>query len=289
MSNNRLRTFAFQLNTLNGSQPLVNTLKQIQIDSLPSRMRTIGYSDVRVEDIQNNGDIWFLDFIKFREVNGPGKGSKTTAVQGFVFAQGETFCEEAAMMVDLKTNRVAIQYNHHGVRHPLMEQYLSTYAGKGDLYSLNPTYEKSIDTMFSNRKSLMSLKVKVANHRLSDTDKANNVSLMAAVNSIDSSARFIDINISVGRKKKAELGSTSQLIASEALSLCQTNPDAVKKLEAKIIDSQTNQQAVLDLIEQRVHSSVGGLSIGKDKRWIRQQRYSALEQSLARWIKEGKI
>lgn len=289
MNNDKFKAFAFQLTTHQGSSPLAQALKQIQSDSIENRVRNIAFSDIRVEHIQFINGLWFLDFVKFREVNGPGKGSKDKPIQGFSFAQGETFCEEAALMIDLQKGNAVIQYNHHGVRHLSMETYLSNYMGAGDIYSVIPIYDKNIDSRFNNRKSLQAVKIKIAKNKLSAADKQANRSLASALSGLDDSAEYIEISLSVGNSKKKKLSSTSERIADEVMALSQSTPDAVKKLEAKIIENNYAKQTVLDLIEQRISETIHGLNVGPDKRWNRGDRYRALQQAYQRWIKAGKI
>jgi len=69
----KLKVHAFGVKVFDGSGDLEDLLTQIENDSLAARVRSVGYVDLRIEDVSKVGGLWFFDFGKFREQHGPGK------------------------------------------------------------------------------------------------------------------------------------------------------------------------------------------------------------------------
>ncbi|HAS8528874.1 TPA: hypothetical protein I7769_20465 [Vibrio vulnificus] len=148
------KVHAFSVCHLNDvTEDLDEVLTQIQADALEDRIKTIGQVQVRIEHIQQDDDgNWKLDFVKFRDVHGPGKAARDTPVTGFEFDEGEVFCEETAAIYFPATGYILIQYNHHGVRAAAVEEYLSIYTADPDnQYTLRPKYDEDADRRFDNR------------------------------------------------------------------------------------------------------------------------------------------
>lgn len=282
------RVYAFGVVGLNDqTDDLEDVLEDIKNDKIEDRFKLIGKNKIRVEHIEKSGDLWKLDFIKFRDVHGPGKGSKNTEVSGFNFKKGEVFCEETALIYCPKTSYALIQYNHHGVRYAAIEEYFSMYSDNPDnQYELQPKYDDDVDRKFDNRGAMKKLTMAIDPRLLSQNDRDANTALSQAIELGDkSNASKIEITITAGREKKRLLSNFIDNTSSKLRNLSEHNPDSVTKLQAGIVDSIDSKVEVLDLISERLCRNFTDIKVGPDMRWPRNERYKALERARRGWNK----
>ncbi|MFQ2325303.1 DUF6731 family protein [Aeromonas dhakensis] len=283
------RVHAFGIVGLNDkTDDLEDVLNDILADDIEDRVRTIGQHEIRVEHIEKVDGLWHLDFVKFRDVHGPGKGSRKTKVLGFDFKAGEVFCEETALMYCPKRSYILLQYNHHGVRYSAIEDYFSVYSGNPDnQYELQAKYDDDVDHKFTSRKATKSLTLAIDPRLLSDKDRDSKTALGSAIELGDkSNASKIEITITAGREKKRFLSKFIDDTATKMKKLAEKNPDAVGKLRAGVVSSGVDEKLqVLDLIEERLCRNFTDIPVGIDKRWPRDARYKALERARRGWKK----
>lgn len=268
---------------------LEDILNDIKNSTLDTRLRNIGGNDIRVEHIKKKDGLWRLDFVKFRDVHGPGKGAKSTEVSGFSFKSGEVFCEETALIYNPKKKYILIQYNHHGVRYSAIEDYFSSYSKNTDnLYEFQPKYDEDVDRIFTNRKATKSLTLSIDPRLLSDQDRSANTALTSAIAIGDKSeASKVEITIHAGRSKKKYLSKYIDDTIEKLKIISENNPDAVKKIKAQVVDNNLDEKIkVLDLIEERLCLNYKDIQVGADKRWPRLARYKALEKAKKTWSKK---
>ncbi|EJL6880505.1 hypothetical protein NMT00_003511 [Vibrio cholerae] len=267
---------------------LVEILKEIQADEIEDRVRTVGEHEIRVEHIEYKDNLWYMDFIKFRDVHGPGKGSRKTEVLGFEFNAGEVFCEETALIYCPKSNYIVLQYNHHGVRYSAIEDYFSIYSDNPDnQYELQPKYDDDVDRKFTSRKATKSLTLAIDPRLLSEKDRDAKTALGTAIELGDkANASKIEITITAGREKKRVLSKFIDDTATKLKKLAERNPDAVRKLRAGVVSAGLDEKVqVLDLIEERLCRDFTGIPVGADRRWPREARYQALDKARKGWKK----
>lgn len=138
-----MKIHAFKVTKEDKTADLADVLKLVHAEKkLDKRIRLINRAELRIDSIELRDGVWFLDFVKFRQTQGPGRGKKKAKTEGFEFKRGESFAEETAALYDPATNYMLVQYNHSGVRAGSIAQYLSDYDGaSANIYSLNPKYD----------------------------------------------------------------------------------------------------------------------------------------------------
>lgn len=276
---------AFGVAALDNSEDLEVTLKTILGDDLEQRNRRIAGADIRVEDIKKTGGVWLLDFAKLRYIHGPGKGSKSKAVQGFSFEGDETFCEETAVMYIPSTKHLLVQYNHYGVRYSAIEEYFSKYIeSENNIYEFSPKYDADTERLYEQRTLTKKLVLSIDPRHLSAADRKAGTAVAEAINIGDkSNAGAVELTISAGAGKKGKLTEYIDRTIALARKLYEDNPDSVSKIKASV--SIDHKVKVLDLITQRLKLDFGDLPVGEDKRWARTDRYRGLERAKKGWIK----
>lgn len=109
----RAKKFEKHLETFNGM-------------TLAQRARVVETGqEIRIDEIDNKGSEWNLDFVYFRDRAGPGKTSRAKKTKGFDFKADEFFGEQTAMYYNEITGIAVIQYNHHGPKSQQISKYFT--------------------------------------------------------------------------------------------------------------------------------------------------------------------
>lgn len=72
-----MKIHAFKVNKEDKTADLVDVLKLVHAeDKLVKRIRLINRAELRIDSIEFRDGVWLLDFVKFRQTQGPGRGKK---------------------------------------------------------------------------------------------------------------------------------------------------------------------------------------------------------------------
>lgn len=281
----KFKVHAFGVRFLDKSGNLEDLLRQIRSDKLSDRVRTVGFSDMRIEDVTHKNGLWFFDFGKFREQHGPGKASKSTPVQGFSFKKGEVFCEETACLYIPKTRHLLIQYNHHGARVGKIQEYLNIY-DNSDIYTFEfvPKYDETVERKFRNRAATKKIIFEIDPRFLNQSDRIAGTALTHALDlGQQSGGEKVELVISAGKPKKRYLSNFVDRTAETLKRIAGLNPNGVTKLKVGVLENLDSRMEVLDLIEQRLVHEFNDIPLGSDLRFPKDERYKALQRAYNGW------
>ncbi len=281
----KMKVHAFSVNVLENKGSIRDLLEQIEQDKLSDRVRNVGYSELRIEHIENKNGLWFIDFGKFRDQHGPGKASRATPIEGFKFDEGQVFCEETACLYIESSNHLIIQYNHHGARAGTVQEYLNSYNNDASCsFELRPKYDESVDRKFRDRAATKKLIFEIDPRFLSEGDRQAGTALTQALDiGNQSNGEKVELVISAGRPKNQFLSDFIDRTAEFLKLKAEENPDAVTKLKVGVLEHLDSRMDVLDLIAQRLVREFTDIPIGADLRFPRKKRYSALESAYKGW------
>jgi len=281
----KLKVHAFGVRLHDKSGNLEDLLKQIRSDKLSSRVRTIGFSDMRIEDVAQKNGLWFFDFGKFREQHGPGKASKSTPVEGFSFKKGEAFCEETACLYIPKTRHLLIQYNHHGARVGKIQEYLNTYDQNNSYtFEFVSKYDETVERKFRNRAATKKIIFEIDPRFLNQSDRIAGTALTHALDlGQQSHGEKVELVISAGRPKNKYLSQFIDTTADVLKRIAGENPDGITKLKVGVLENLDSRMEVLDLIAQRLVHEFEDIPLGSDLRFPKNERYRALERAYNGW------
>lgn len=286
MKHEYMNIHAFKVNAGQNKGSLEDLLKIIEQDKLDTRIREIGFSKIRVDEVKFDRklNVWFIDIGKFRSNHGPGKASKDTAAQGFQFKKGEEFIEEAACLYDPIKKYIVIQYNHHGARAGVIQDYFCAYDHKGGyVFDLQPKYDESIEKKFLQRTATKQVQFKIAPRLLNNNDRKAGTALGSALDiGADSDSEFIELTISAGRTKKSKLTKYIDNTIGHLRTLAKRNPDSVDQLKVRVMNLDAKTE-VLDLVSHRLKYTVSNMTTGADLRFPRPERYKALLRAYSSW------
>ncbi|MBV1932752.1 MAG: hypothetical protein KUG71_13675, partial [Porticoccaceae bacterium] len=226
-----------------------------------------------------------MDFGKFRDQHGPGKAARHTPIEGFQFDDGEVFCEETACMYIPENNNLIIQYNHHGARAGIIQEYFNIYDHDNSYtFELRPKYDESVDRKFRNRAATKKISFEIDPRFLTDGDRIAGTALTQALDiGRQSQGEKVELVISAGRSRTRFLSDFADRTANALKSKAEENPDGITKLKVGVLENLDSRVEVLDLIAQRLVHEFSDIPVGQDLRFPRNERYRALERAYNGW------
>lgn len=281
----KIKVHAFGVKHLEKSGELQDLLLQIDDDDLDKRVRSIGFSDIRIENVKNENGLFYFDFGKFRDQHGPGKASIGKPTEGFDFQDGEVFCEETACLYIPKSKHLIVQYNHHGTRIGLIQSYLSSY-DQNNIYTFEmlPKYDETIEAKFRNRAATKKIIFEIDPRFLNQNDSVAGTALTQALDlGMKSDGEKVELTISAGKSKNRYLSNFIDKTANILKKKSVENPDAITKLKVGVLENIDSRMEVLDLIAHRLVHEFSDMRIGKDLRFPRAERYKALTRAHNAW------
>ena len=135
-----MKIFAYRV-VQKGPRALATVIDRLH--NLPIQDRFFGSGSIRLEQKAMRDGFLLMDFAKARGGHGPGRMSRTQALQDISLRDVEEFGEDTGMAFDPRTNYVVIQYNHYGPRERSVEDYL--YAFDLSLGGLRPAQNDELD------------------------------------------------------------------------------------------------------------------------------------------------
>ena len=281
----KIKVHAFGIKKFHNSGNFEDLLLQIKSDKLQKRIRNISYNDVRIEDIKYENGLWYFDFGKFRDQHGPGKASKEKPTKGFEFEEGEVFCEETACLYIPKSNHLIVQYNHHGTRIGVIQNYLNTYDINNSYgFEMLPKYDESIEGKFRNRAATKKITFEIDPRFLNQKDIVSGTALTQALDlGKKSQGERIELTISAGKARNKFLSDFIDRSASLLKKESEENPDGITKLRVGVLENLDSRMEVLDLLAHRLVHEFSDMPLGEDLRIARSERYNALTRAYNGW------
>lgn len=111
--------------TPQGHRSLEETARWIRELDLEERFILGDEHGVRLEFLRERDQYLFLDFSKGRTGHGPGQRSRQDTVADIDLPNDGEFAEDTALVYDVGSRYLALQYNHYGPRAKNIEEYLS--------------------------------------------------------------------------------------------------------------------------------------------------------------------
>lgn len=275
----------FKVNHSDGTEKLSQLLKQIAADPIDKRVRSINGVNYRLETAEKRKDgSWRLDFVKFREGHGPGKVSAKKPLEGFELDADDYFGEDTAAIYRPKHKYMVLQYNHWGVRHSAIQQYLSSYVDVDppNIYTLRPKLDLEVDRRLQHKTIIRRLEIGIAvNHMTAADRKADrSVADVSAIGEAFGADRvYISVSVSGRDPKRSLIGKIKQLAKTFTKDV---SDDAQQRLVIFGKDTPEAEVEALDLLEQKL-TFTAKIHLGSDRRLAFDDRCDALDRAATRW------
>lgn len=285
-----LKVHAFKVLEHSGNTTTFEDLLEIlQKDTLPGRLRVVGDTRVQLESIYLKNGLWYLDFTRFRNSSGPGKGDGSSLSKPFSFNGNETFCEQTALLYDPSTKYSVVQFNNIGLKQGALTQYFSEYINlETNTFEFLPKYNADAMRRFEKRKGIKKLVAKIDTRQVSKSDFAAGTPMYEALSIGDESgAETVEIVISAGRKKDNFLNKFADNFADSLKSLTKTNGDAVDKFGATYVNRTDSKTETLDFLGERLSNTFKDLPLDQGRRISMDERFKALLRAHKTWKAKG--
>lgn len=283
-----MKIHAFKVSKQDGAAELADVLKMVLAEKkLDKRIRLVNRAELRIDSIVLKDGVWLMDFVKFRQTQGPGRGKKKAKVEGFEFKKGESFAEETAALYDPATNYMLVQYNHSGVRSGSISQYLSVYdEAATNIYDLNPKYDPETERKLQLKAIKKSLSFRIDVTQMTAQDLQDGVALEKAISfGRDCSAGQITVELSAGGTRDNALKGQIGNALTALRKLAQSNPEAVQSVKVGGKETEDAAIEVLDLLTERLHIELSDIKPGLDLRLPLEDRWKGLLRARNGWKK----
>lgn len=281
-----MKIHAFKVNKEDGAAELADILNMVLAEKkLDKRIRLINRAELRIDSIELRDGVWLMDFVKFRQTQGPGRGKKKARVEGFEFKKGESFAEETAALYDPATKYMLVQYNHSGVRAGSIAHYLSDYDESAtNIYDLNPKYDPETERKLQRKAIKKSLSFRIDVTQMTAQDLKDGIALEKAIAfGRDCSAGQITVELSAGgtrdKSLKGKIGDTLSALRK----LAQSNPEAVQSVKVGGKETEDAAIEILDLLTERLHIELSDIKPGIDLRLPLEDRWKGLVRARNGW------
>jgi hypothetical protein len=289
MATAKIKIHLYSVTRGENSPPLETLLEQIEKNSLPERLRTVGNQEMRLESVEQNktNGLWKLDFGKLRFDNGPGRASRVDAIEGFKLQADEGFAEETAALYDPNKNHMLIQYNHHGVRVGSIEEYLSNYSSaQPNQYNFEPRLNANVEAKLKSARILRQFTLGVKLGAITEAYKKENISLSKALDFGNGmGALHMKIELGLGQNQASMLdgGKTRALIKWAQKLIGVEEESAIESLKVSAKQNVDSKLEIIDLLTPRLAIEFPDLPLGADLRVARSVRLDKLNSAHVGW------
>ena len=286
----KMKIFAYRLNH-DRNFSLSRLIEKLATFELKDRFIFIGNTEIRLDKIRKDKSLWFLDFIVYRDSTGPSKATTDKPVENFDYNDGERPTEETAILFDPERNLILGQYNHHGPKIKVINDYFNElslmeddsleYPRGHDPYNItniltNDSYAKLIESG-----KIKKFTVSVDPKKINEEYYKNEISLEGAITSAKQDrAETLEITISVGRSDNFF---DKIPIINKLLRAKDHNDEAVKKLKACYIEEDGYGSSIrtnaIDILADRVFN-IYDVQMNRSRRLDTDDRWNKLFQSI---------
>lgn len=295
----RMKVYAHRVHQV-GPRALEEVLRRIQALSLADRSFQ-GRDDMRLEVAREENGLWFADFASPRKGHGPGRMGPNAPIEGITLAEGLMFGEDTGIVYDPVTGYLGVQYNHYGPRISGIQNYLlAADLSFGDLGERQEGQSDSdrcgfrigvvlkADAYARLRRwgiyKSVELTISVPGALAADLDAGRSLgSVLRAP--LPEGVETITLGIQARPGREGALGERGVrgiINDVENLGL------AVKSAVFRGKPTLEEKTDAVNLVSDRVSGEVT-MGLGEGLRYVRQDRWNALERTFRQWLADGRL
>ncbi|WP_230534167.1 DUF6731 family protein [Microvirga roseola] len=280
-----------------GEISLETVLSHLHGLPLEQRIRSTPVGSLRLEDSDNTGPFWLLDFGGISP-HGPGRASASTPIEDFDLLEEEGFGQETAALYDPASGFMTLQYNHFGPRAGRIQAYLYKFArvvagqAEGeelpdapDGFTLLPVMKAETTSRLNHLGIVKRIEMSFYVPGVIENQGRQRPSLSSILdNPVVGSAEQIKLQIVAGRGRAATLAvaPVRQLVTD----LLGVREDVVE-LSITARETEEAPSEPMDFIEARLQADIPIQRTGR--RYGRRERWTALRQAFEAWRDNGQF
>lgn len=234
-------------------------IAKIQTLPLEDRVRLVSEYEMKLEEIQNNNNVFLMDFCKHRD-SGPGRAKLDKKIQGFNLNDDESFGEMTAILYDPNTHFVVAQYNHYGPRSGSIASYLSMFDDPKEVI-FKPRLKDNILAEIHKKQYNSSLSFRFSNALLT-SEHANSLGLTVIVRELENFGDdFGEVEITLKKRRGKFAGMTKQIPFLRKLLEISNNDSGELISSAKVKGAMTPEDTpeILDILNAKIQQELDGL------------------------------
>lgn len=285
----------FRVSASTGLPPLEEVLEQLVGQSYEDRLRRVGTYNMRLEHIApphspgNTSDYWMLDFVKLRE-QGPGRAGRNTPIEDFEMNDEHAFGEETAALYDPATRYMLVQYNHHGVRAPGIQEYFNQVQHNPDglsSYFLRIKLDESSEVRLARKQHISKVHFKIDASKMSAAFRNADVGLARALELTEmQDGQTLEITINAGRGRNLRRGPIQSLI--NTLLGVRADDEAndngsLRQFEIQGREDELGRQEAINMLSPKLETTISDLSTGNGRRYTLLSRWIGLQRARRGW------
>lgn len=253
---------------------------------------------VRLEFLFERDQYLFLDFSKGRTGHGPGQRSRQDTVADIDLPNDGEFAEDTALVYDVESGYLALQYNHYGPRAKNIEEYLTSM----DFSLGNLVPDQNGDTPYGYEFAVCLSQNAAA--RLNNIELYRDLEFSVALNGAQQSnlaaghslGRILDSPFPDGTETiKVTMKSARNRQGSMAANAVRSFIDGLRHLGEDVQNAKVHGKAAdgsnvdpVDLIEDKLAATVS-IPRTPGQRYSRDERWRHLAAQLRRWMESQQM
>jgi hypothetical protein len=285
-----IKIYYFEFEVVNGSQPIVDTLRELEKYPLSKRLRDLGDQKIRLDTIcekntNKKKSEWHLKFSKTRTGNWPGISTNNDQARDLELKNGEFLSEETFAIFSPLKNRLIIQHNHHGVSANKIRDYLNQMIPDPLFhYKLQPILNKDAKSLYKNRTIFTAIDARIDGISEADIAVMDGSSLEHSLKkSLESQATTFSFTFAVDARNKANL-LDENFVKSLIDKIFKRSGDN-DSIKVHTRESMNNRIEIFDLLEQRKVTKLNAINIKKTggKRYEPAEIFERLSNYMNEW------
>ncbi|MDP2102091.1 MAG: hypothetical protein Q8J59_05120 [Methylotenera sp.] len=263
MSN--IKVYFFSISSQSQARPLQEIFEELQLKGISQRTYSHGQFPVRLENILPltlaGRNYWLLKFSKLRDTNWPGVAEPNAEATDLILDDTSLLTEDTYTIFDLENGKVAVQYNHFGVRISKVQDYINVM-GNSPFYNFIPVLNQNVLNKYESKPIIT--KVHAVIDGLSDADIAifNGSSLSQSINqSLEADVQRIEFSISVDARY--EEMKIQKHFAKDLIDRVLGRQGPKDSLKVSVKDEDNSTIEILDLFEDLKISYIDSTSLNK--------------------------
>ena len=288
----RIKVHFYRVVGPDGGDSIGKIFERLAKLKLENRLQTCGAQQIRLDDVSphetpDGGTVWLLRFIRFRDDNWPGVSAAAEAAKDLELDADQFLSEETSVIYSSEGNRLAIQYNHFGVRASKVREYINQIVSDPALsYAFTPVLTDEALEKYKSKQIITSVDAVIDGVTDADVALLQGSGLEGALaKSIEAKATTFKFSFSVDARVKA-----NQLESSWISSVIDRIKSRAGDKDSLVVTAKENQEdavEVIDLLECRKMTEYNADSIDRTlgRRYDPTQLYGLLQQALKEWVK----
>lgn len=247
----QMKIHYFSISTERDARPLQDIFTDLRNRDISQRTYTQSHIQIRLESIQpvtsQQRQYWLLRFSRLRDRNWPGVARPDREATDLVLEPNTLLSEDSYAIFDVLNGKLAIQYNHFGVRSSKIQDYINIMGGS-PYYRFFPVFNQNILDTYRGKPIVTKVEAVIDDLSEADVHHFGGSSLAQSIQqSLEADAKKIEFSMSVDARFK-ENRLNKNVVSNFIDRMINRNEDR-DSLKVSVRDDEDSAVEILDLFE----------------------------------------